>query len=135
MAYAIHHHRGQIFTASGLDVLAGIWLLISPFVLLFHSTTIMANNVVLGIIIAGLALIRFFNASYGTVALSWINALLGIWVLISPWVLGFSTMHNAMSNDVAMGIIVVVLSCWSAFASMTDHAGAGDQGNTSGNVM
>ena len=122
MAQAIyHHHRGQIFTASGLDVLAAIWLLVSPFVLQFRSSTLMANSVVLGIVIGVLALVRFFSGSYRTAALSWINALLGIWVLISPWVLGFSLAHNAMSNNVLMGIIVIVLSCWSALASVDDH--------------
>jgi hypothetical protein len=41
--------------------------------------------------------------------LSGINALFGIWVLISPWVLGFSTMRNATVSCVICGIVVLVL--------------------------
>jgi SPW repeat len=41
--------------------------------------------------------------------LSGINALFGIWVLISPWVLGFSTMKSAMTSCVICGIVVLVL--------------------------
>jgi hypothetical protein len=121
MTQAVYHHRGQIETANGLDILAGAWLLISPFILAMHATHVTANNVLLGIIICGLALVRFVEPAYRTVAFSWITALLGLWVLISPWALGFSTMHTAMTNNVAMGIIVFVLACWSALVSVSDH--------------
>jgi SPW repeat-containing protein len=124
MAIAIRH-RGQVATASGLDVLAGIWLLISPFVLAFRShggafnsnvTGAVTNDVVLGIVIGLLALYRTFNAA-NNVWVSWLNVLLGIWVLISPWVVGFSSMRIAMTNNVIMGIIVIILAGWSALAS------------------
>jgi hypothetical protein len=118
MAYAIHH-RGQVATASGLDILAGIWLLISPFVLAFSRVTgAMANDVVLGIVIGVLAAIRFFGA-YRQTWLSWINALLGVWVLISPWVVGYSFNHVALTINVVLGIIVIILACWSALATDT----------------
>jgi hypothetical protein len=117
MAYAMRH-QGHTATASGLDVLAGIWLLISPFVLSFrHLGDAVANNVVLGIIIGLLALYRFFSPTHG-VWVSWLNVLLGIWVLISPWVLGFNfTSPVARSNNVIMGIIVIILAGWSALAT------------------
>jgi hypothetical protein len=41
--------------------------------------------------------------------LSGINALFGIWVLISPWVLGFSHVSNATVSCVICGIVVLVL--------------------------
>lgn len=41
--------------------------------------------------------------------LSGINALFGIWVLISPWVLGFSHMTAATVSCVICGIVVLVL--------------------------
>jgi len=117
MAHALRH-EGQAMTASGLDVLAGIWLLISPFVLAFSSTlhSAMVNNVIFGIIIGLLALFRFFNPSNGVVV-SWINVILGIWVLISPWVLGFGMDRVPTTNNVIMGIIVIILAGWSAFAT------------------
>jgi len=124
MAYAVQHpHRGQVATASGLDVLAGIWLLISPFVLHFGVRAAMTNNIILGIVIGVLALIRFFDTEQLAV-LSWLNALLGLWVLISPWVLGFAGVRVPMTNNVVMGIIVIILAGWSALAT-----GGGDEMN------
>jgi len=118
MAYALKH-PGQTTTASGLDVLAGIWLLISPFVLAFSRDLngAITNNVVLGIVIGLLALYRFFNPSANNIWVSWLNALLGVWVLISPWVVGFNRSNAAMTNNVIVGIIVIILSVWSALAS------------------
>ena len=108
-------------TASGLDVLAGIWLLISPFVLAFRASGVATgNNIVLGIIIALLALYRFFNPTRG-VGASWLNVLLGIWVLISPWVLGFGVLPTPTTNNVVMGIIVIILAIWSALATGNVH--------------
>ncbi|HVS72296.1 MAG TPA: SPW repeat protein [Phycisphaerae bacterium] len=116
MAYAIRH-QGQSSAASGLDVLAAIWLLISPFVLGFGNLGNAAgNNVILGIIIGILALIRLFNP-VRTVGVSWLNVILGIWVIISPWVLGFDGNATAMTNNVIVGIIVIILAGWSALST------------------
>ncbi len=115
MAYAIR--KGQIMTASGLDVLAAIWILISPFVLRLDATAT-TNNVILGIAIGILALIRFFGA-YEASWLSWICAVLGLWVLLSPWILRFSRDSRATTNNVIFGIVVIVLACWSALATET----------------
>jgi hypothetical protein len=115
MATTTSRHE-QVMTASGLDVLAGIWILISPFVLRFSSGAATTNNVILGMAIAVLAAIRFSGA-YSQAWISWINLILGIWVLITPWVLRFSGFHTAATNNVIMGIIVIVLAGWSALAS------------------
>ena len=112
------YRKEQIMTASGLDILAGIWLLISPFVLRFSSHYAVTNDVILGIAIAILAAIRFSGA-FTQSWVSWVNVLLGVWVLISPWVLRFSTFHTATVNNVVMGIIVIILAGWSALATDT----------------
>lgn len=41
--------------------------------------------------------------------LSGINALFGIWLIISPWVLGFSHMSSATVSAVVCGVVVLVL--------------------------
>lgn len=106
-------HHGQTFAASGLDILAGIWLIISPWVLAYAQLGAAASNaVVLGIIIALLACARFFGGA--GVWASWLNFILGIWVLISPWVIGYAYNGVATRNAVIMGIIVLLLAFWSA---------------------
>jgi hypothetical protein len=113
----MRRYEGQVATASGLDTLAGIWLLISPFVVGFaYLTAAMTNNVVCGAVVIILALARFAGASR-QVWMSWVNCLIGIWVLISPWVIGFARNHPATTNNVIIGIIIAILAFWSAVAS------------------
>ena len=123
MAYAIRHH-GQASTASGLDLLAAIWLLISPFALAFISggwaTT---NNVVVGIIVGILAIYRLGSAP-DSVWASWCNLVLGLWVIASPWILGFAGSHVPMTNNVITGICIAVLAFWSATAGSSNESNA-----------
>jgi hypothetical protein len=41
---------------------------------------------------------------------NWVNVVLGIWVIISPFVLGFANLRAVMWNDVAVGIAVALLA-------------------------
>src|SRR5947209_1729350 len=103
--------------ASSLNVIAGLWLIISPFVLGYTDmTTALWNSIILGVLVAVLAGIR---AAYPTenVGLSWINLLFGLWLIISPFVLRFDNPRPTW-NEVILGIIVGILAVWSAMAMM-----------------
>ena len=108
----------QVKVASGLNFLAGIWIVISAWVYGAVYTSGSAwNSIIVGIVIAAFAAIRFFSPR-SAVGLSWINALLGIWMIISPWVYGYaSTNTPRMWNSVIFGIIVLILGVWSAAAT------------------
>ncbi len=43
-------------------------------------------------------------------ALSWINFILGLWLIIAPFVLQFSHDMTALWNSVILGIVIAVLS-------------------------
>lgn len=100
---------------SGLNVLAGIWLIIAPFVLLYENSTARINDIVLGIVIGVFALIRALAPSFQTVWLSWLNALWGIWLIIGSFFLAYA--GQARANDIILGIIVLLLGLWSATMS------------------
>ena len=120
MAYAARH-SGQVQLASGFDVLAGFWLAFSPWVLGFSAShpTGRWNDLILGIAIGVFAL--FSGAVALRVAwLSWLNALLGAWVMVSPWVLGFHTSEAAVWNNILLGLAVIVLACWGALSTEAD---------------
>ncbi len=51
--------------------------------------------------------------------LSGINALFGIWLIISPWVIGFSHMSSATVSTVISGIVVLVLGAIRFFAGFS----------------
>lgn len=46
--------------------------------------------------------------------LCWILVILGIWLIISPFVVGYGAIRGALWNNVIVGIVVAVLSAWAA---------------------
>lgn len=116
-AHALHPHRQQITTASGLDALAGIWLFAATFV--FAYTPSMEWSCwISGIVVFILAAIRAFGAYHAAWA-SWVNAAIGLWVVISPWALGADV--PGTWNAVITGLAIIVLASWSATATSTDR--------------
>ncbi len=103
---------------SGLNILFSLWLIISPFLLAYSglSTLAMWDAIIVGVIVLILAAIREanpMNASF----LSWINALLGLWLLISPFILGTSHFTAVLWDDVIVGIAFIVFGVWSALVT------------------
>jgi hypothetical protein len=104
-------------TASLLNVLAGVWLIVSPFVLGYATRPVaMWVTIVVGIIVLVLAWIRAAKPERH-VGLSWVNLLLGIWLIVSPFALTYATFARATWNDVVLGAVVVILAIWSAVAT------------------
>jgi hypothetical protein len=99
--------RTTVATASGLNLIAGIWLIIAPFVLGYSDGDPYWNDIVFGAIVAFFALIRLSGA-YRAEWLSYINALIGIWVFVSAFWLD-STMRAGW-NDIIVGAIIFVLA-------------------------
>jgi hypothetical protein len=115
--------RGDVAAASGLNVLAGIWLIIAPFVLGYGSGDPYWNDIVFGAIVAVLALVRISGA-YRASELSWINALIGVWLFVSAFWL--DSTGRAGGNDIILGIIVFLLAI--ASASATEDAAIVEDG-------
>lgn len=93
---------------SGLNIVLGLWVIVSPFVLLFsHNAVAMWNNIATGGAIALLAIARLSSPDAGP---SWLNIVLGVWLLISSFVLGFMRINAAMWNNVIVGIIIALVA-------------------------
>lgn len=107
----------QISTASGLNIIAGLWLILSPFILGYTALrSSMWNAIIVGIIVAAIAAMRLYGARrHGW--LSWVNAALGIWLILSPFFFGVAGDHRVLWNFVVVGIIVTALGVWSALAT------------------
>ena len=100
---------------SVINVLIGIWLIISPFVVMAFSQfgNMRANNVIIGIMIG---LVALFRASGSAKAeWSWANVILGIWLIISPFVLGAASSATVVWHNVIAGIVVALLALSRAF--------------------
>ena len=104
----------RVFGASGINILCGIWLIIAPFILAYTNLQIaMWNDVIVGILVALIALIRAFGG--GWAGASWITGLLGIWLVIAPFVLNYGEKPTPRWNDIILGILVVIFA-WSGAA-------------------
>ncbi len=99
-----------------INVVLGLWLLVAPFTLGYSasSTTAAANDVVLGILV--LAGSWWIAAGMeGAVGVAVFEALCGLWLLIAPFVLMITHLPAAMSNDMIVGVIVLVISVVAAW--------------------
>lgn len=109
--------RETVTVASGINLLAGIWLIVAPFVLGYSGGDPYWNDIAFGAIVALLALARVSGA-YRSSWMSWLNALIGVWIFIAAFWLDATA--TAGINDVILGIVVFVLGVASATA--TDEA-------------
>lgn len=93
-----------------VNAVLGAWLALSPWVLGFQDQMPpTANGVVIGLALIAAALGAFFLPRAWE---EWTEGALGLWMVVSPWVLGFSMNRNAMLSAVISGVAVLVLALW-----------------------
>jgi hypothetical protein len=96
---------------SGVDVvnlILAAFLLLTPMMVGFASDHVAAPNAwVSGIVIGAVAIAALTKFAEWE---EWINLLLGVWVLVSPWVLSFSAQTTARWAHVGIGLIVAGLA-------------------------
>jgi hypothetical protein len=91
-----------------VNLILGAFLFLSPWIFNFASSAVESRNAwILGIVIAIVAIAAIVSFAEWE---EWLNLALGLWVLISPWVLGFSGASTAVRLHVVVGIIVAVLA-------------------------
>jgi hypothetical protein len=101
------HWRDEVIGAAGLNVIAGIWLILSPWILGYTGPDATWNPIVFGAIVLVLALARLAKPA-GTQALSAINGLIGVWLFISGFWLADSA--QASWNVWIVGAIVFIMA-------------------------
>ncbi len=100
--------RHQTVLSDLLITLGGIWLVVSPLVLGYPKIiTALVNNVVLGLAIAAFSLSRIFSPPTAVWS-SWVSIVLGFWLLISPFVLGYLEPLPKW-NDIFLGAVIIIL--------------------------
>ncbi len=98
--------------------IVGLWELIAAFVLGYSTTsTAMWNAVIIGLALIILGIWAAVSKAETTdKTLDWINLILGVWLIISPFLLGYTAVAAAVWNDVIVGLVVVVLTAWGVYA-------------------
>ena len=89
------------------NLILGAFLFLSPWIFGFETGTVSQNAHIAGIVIAVLAI-----AALAAFAVweEWLNLLVGLWTLVSPWVLAFQGNHTATTVHVIVGVLVAVLA-------------------------
>ena len=98
-----------------------VWLFLSPWILGFAAALPAAagealsgspaawNAWIVGIAIAAVAIWAIVMFAPWQ---DWVNGVLGAWLVIAPWVLGFGSLATAAWNHVIVGLLVLALAAW-----------------------
>jgi hypothetical protein len=100
---------------SGFSAGLGAWLIAAPFLLGYEFTGPLANDVVCGVLVLALALMRF-GKPLANVWASWTVAGIGFWLILAPFVL-LPYDYSAFWNDVIVGALLVLTGAGSALAT------------------
>lgn len=102
-----------------VNLLLGIWLFIAP----FFGIGGINEAAIWNSYISGLAIVIF-----AWVALArphrweeWTNLVIGAWLIIAPFVLGFTEQTGAMWNQIIVGLLVAADALWAVRSPV--HAG------------
>lgn len=102
------------------NLAVGVWLFVSPWVLGYADLRSAAwDSWLMGVVVAAVsaaALILFAPWQ------EWVNVIMGVWLLVAPWVMGFASSENsaALWNHVAVGLVVGGLALWDALQHGTE---------------
>jgi len=99
------------------NIILGIWVAISPFILGFSHPAARWNNVAVGIALLLVAL----AAEWGDKAVRGLVVPLGVWLFVSPFLIGFST-TAFVANNIIMAFVVITAGAISEGLTTPDHS-------------
>jgi hypothetical protein len=104
---------------SALAFLAGVWLVLAPFVLGYpDSAAARWNDIAVGAAVVVVAFVRMISP-IRSVTLGWCNVGLGGWLVAAPFVLFYNddTVATAATvNDLALGLVIIGCAALSVVA-------------------
>ena len=109
----------------GLTLLTGLYVAASPWIVGFSSTrSLPMCDLIAGFAVAFLAY-GFARALDRTHGMTWTVPVLGLWVILSPWILQGLTLTGGMIwSNVIAGAVVVCLGMTATYFGMRTRAAA-----------
>lgn len=93
-----------------VGIALGAWMLGSPWVLGFSDNSAATMNaLIMGII---LVLEELLELGVHEVVEEWIDLVAGLWLMVSPAVLGFASLTSASVSTIAVGLLTVLFAAW-----------------------
>lgn len=102
-----------------VNAMLGLWLIVSPWVLDYTGTRMltmgMPNAAVWTALIIGVAaVVLSFMDIYAHKAWEMaLDAVVGLALMLAPWVLGFSSQSVPATNDLLVGFVLTAIAIWS----------------------
>jgi hypothetical protein len=103
-------HDQQRETTSALNALLAAWLIVSPWLLgtpsrsfAMPSIDFAVNTVGIGLLVLVVCAIRL---QLGTAAFSLLSAILGAWLIVSPWMFGYDASDLQTWNCMLVGAVM-----------------------------
>jgi hypothetical protein len=101
-----------------VTAIVGIWLMVSPYFLAAPS-----GNITTGLGMAGWNAVACGGAVLILAAAAiwafrtweeWVTAVIGLWLIASPWLLGYSQQAGYVASAVICGVLLTVMGFWAA---------------------
>jgi len=93
-----------------IELILGVWLAFSPWTLGFSDMEAATwNAVVLG---AAIGIFALLEMGLPRIWEEWISLAMGLWLVASPFVLGFSSHAVASWSTLATGVMIAVFAAW-----------------------
>ena len=91
-----------------VNLVCAVLLFISPWILAF-SGDVMATRAawISGVVVAIFAVAALVQFAEWE---EWVSALLGLWMILAPWIVGFASVGVAVAAFVVLGIVVLAAS-------------------------
>lgn len=94
------------------NLVLGLWLAVSPWVLSYAGEATPAWNAhIVGAVIAVAAIAALIAFQQWE---EWVSTALAAWLIVSPYLLGFTALTYALWNQLIVGVLVGVLAIWTA---------------------
>jgi hypothetical protein len=110
----------QARTASGTNIVLGVWLIASPWIFDYSGRSAVVISVFVGSLIALFAAFRLASL-FDSMGLSGVNLILALGIIASPWACGYAANLGGTRNSVIVGTAIVALALWSGVATMAEE--------------
>lgn len=107
-----HAAAHAVRVSAVINILIGMWVFITPWVYgAAWDNPTSWNAWLLGPLLVLLALVRWINPM-GSRKVGWVNMLLGLWLFISPWALGYTFNSGRFVNNLCAGAVIFFVSLY-----------------------
>ena len=84
----------------------GVWLMADPAFLTYADPAARTNDHIVGPVVAGFAFVAMWQLMR---PLRWSELVVGVWLLVAPWILGYDTVVSTI-NSLIVGLLLAVLA-------------------------